>query len=392
MSEEKKAPKGSVKGNFLLFFAFDVGDEIDLLQLRRRRLVPVTVPQVSSYFKNYHKPLAFDVADCYEGGAASRTDCVSSKVHTFGVISFCYKVPFAGSLEDAKSKFIEIYDQYSATSKQDALAVFSTIKDAIIRPSFFNLRGEYFGVQVDPVSGLDPAEFKEMYAQNIASLIRFERESLSEYQQDAILSSSTGYYGEDMVVIDGQAAFVYDFEYFELIEFFESATIQRLELQYFDRLLDRKLNQFYSGDRLHIESYRSYIPMLKAKEDRLVEELARLRVDISVIVDRLEGGFKLSGDPYYEEVYSMLVNKMQIKDWKESVANKLEIVQDLCGIHKYKMETLRMEILTIVIIVLVALEAWFAFARDHKPVDSVATNVVAAQIVEEEEEHINLRD
>jgi uncharacterized Rmd1/YagE family protein len=101
--------------------------------------------------------------------------------------------------------------------------------------------------------------------------------------------------------------------------------------------------------------------MVKGKEDRLVEELARLRVDISVIVDRLEVSIKMSGDPYHEEIYTMLVDKLLIPQWLESVNKKLSIVQDLYVIYRDRLTSIRSELMTVVIIILVGIEAYFAF-------------------------------
>ena len=95
--------------------------------------------------------------------------------------------------------------------------------------------------------------------------------------------------------------------------------------------------------------------------DKLVEELARLRVDISVIVDRLEVSIKMSGDPYHEEIYSMLVEKLLVPQWLESVNKKLSIIQDLYSVYQDRLVGIRGEMLTVVIIVLVAIEAVLAF-------------------------------
>ena len=67
-------------------------------------------------------------------------------------------------------------------------------------------------------------------------LLRFETESLSEYQKNEILESAIGYYRGDLIIIDTEAAFIYDDEYEEVLDLFEFANMQQLELQYFDRV------------------------------------------------------------------------------------------------------------------------------------------------------------
>ena len=351
-----------LRGNFLLFYSFDVGDEISLKHIQASKNLPTFVLPLSSGFKNYHIPLSFQLSDCDPHGVhRSRTDCISAKIHSFGVMSFCYKIPFVGHLEEIKSKFIEISGVYSERSEADAKAVFGLIEHGIAKPHFYNMVGQYSAVQVTPLDTMTPEDFKENFGSNIASLLRYEKESLSDYQQAAVLASSSAYYGSDMVIIDGEAAFIYDDEYYEVLEFLEFVNIQRLELKCFDRALDNKLNKFYNSDSAYELSWMSYVPMIKGKEDKLVEELARLRVDISVIVDRLEVSIKMSGDPYHEEIYSMLFEKMLIPQWLESVNKKLSIIQDLYSVYRDRLSGIRGEMLTVVIIVLVGIEAILAF-------------------------------
>lgn len=351
-----------LRGNFLLFYAFDVGDEINLKLLQNSKSIPSFILPSSPGFKNYHIPVSVQLADCDPHGTfRSRTDCIASKIHSFGVLSLCYKIPFVGNFEEIKSKFIEISGVYAERSEADANVLFKAIKKFITKPHFFNMVERYSAVQVTPIDIMTPENFKHDFGSKIASLLRYEKESLSDYQQEAVLASSSAYYGQDMVIIDGEAAFIYDDEYYEVLEFLEFVNIQRLELKFFDRVLDNQLNKFYSSDSAYELSWMSYIPMVKGREDRLVEELARLRVDISVIVDRLEVSIKMSGDPYHEEMYSMLVEKLLIPQWLDSVNKKLSIIHDLYTVYHDRLTSIRGELLTLVIIVLVAIEAFFAF-------------------------------
>jgi hypothetical protein len=351
-----------LRGNFLLFYAFDVGDEINLKALQQSQKIPTFVLPLSPGFKNYHVPVSVQLADCDVSGAQrSRTDCIAAKLHSFGVISFCYKIPFSANFEELKSRFIEISGVYAEKAEADAAMMFKVVEPFITKKQLFQMKERYSAVQITPIDGLTPEYFKEAFGSKIASLLRYEKESLSDYQQEAVLASSSAYYGQDMVIIDGEAAFIYDDEYYEVLEFLEFVNIQRLELKNFDRVLDAQLNKFYSGDSSYELSWQSYIPMVKGKEDRLVEELARLRVDISVIVDRLEVSIKMSGDPYHEEIYTMLVDKLLIPQWLESVNKKLSIVQDLYVIYRDRLTSIRSELMTVVIIILVGIEAYFAF-------------------------------
>ncbi len=347
-----------LSGNILLFYAFDIGDDIDLATIDKKGLVPTHTVPLSAYFKNYHIPLSFYLQrpEDTKQPEKSASDCVTSKIHNFGVLSFCYRIPFKASIEQLKLEVIETKQLYDKKSAEDAREVFEKIKVAIEHPLFYNLANSYFAVQVNPTTvAMQSGEFQEKYAGKIASLLRLETKTLSEYQKEEILASIHGYYGQDFIIIDQEGAFVYDDEYFEQMEFFESTNVQLLELQYFDRLLDEKLNVFYKQAYFKIP-FSSYIPLLGRKLESPISRLAKLRVDISVVTERLENSIKLAGDSYYTKVYSLLRERLSLKEWHDSIQKKLDIIQDLYRVHQDRLDIIHGEILEVVIIILIALE------------------------------------
>ncbi len=359
-------PKNTFKGNILLFYAFDVGDDIDLEVIKQKGLVNICVMPLSAYFKNYHIPLAFRMPEEPQQEPVAgviNASCISSKVHHFGVLSFCYRIPFEDTFEDLKVKIIDIKKSFDEKSEIDAKDTFKKIYPAIKKPRFYSLRNSYFALHVYPLKEkMTPEEFKELYGSKIASLLRLEVYALSDYQMDEILASSIGYYGQDLIIVDSAASFIYDDEYFEPLEFFESANIQKLELQYFDRILDQKLNFFYAQKSYHVP-FKAYIPLIGQRIELPVSLLAKMRVDISVVTERLENSIKMAGDEYYSRLYSMLVEKLSIREWRDSISRKLNIIDDLYSVYQDRLDTIHEELLTIVIIVLIAFEAFMAFMR-----------------------------
>lgn len=354
--KQSKVVSPKISGNILLFYAFDIGDDIDLEMVKRKGLVlSYKVPQ-SHYFKDYHVPLAFRMVETVKEEVVERQDAVLNKMHHFGIISLCYKIPFDASFDQLKKKVIEVKERYDEQSEVDAKGVLKQIMPAVVKPHFCNLANDYFAVQVDPIEEkMSADDFRERYGSMIASLLRLETERLSDYQQDDILESTTGYYGQDFIIIDSEGAFVYDDEYYEPMEFFESTNIQQLELQYYDRVLDKKLNYFYQQEP-HKVPFRVYIPLLGRRVELPAKRLARLRVDISVITERLEHSIKMTGDSYYDKLYSMLVDKLSLNHWRDSINRKLEIIADLHSVHQIHLDTIHDEMLTFVIIILIMIE------------------------------------
>src|SRR5665647_939214 len=125
-------------GNMYIFHAFDVGDDIHLEKIQNSSLIKTVPLAASKYFKNYHKPIAVELAD-----KGNSPYCVSCKVHNFGVISFMYKVPFTGTLENMRKEInafdLHFYDQ----SFKDGKIVFGSIKESISKALFYHMRSSY---------------------------------------------------------------------------------------------------------------------------------------------------------------------------------------------------------------------------------------------------------
>jgi len=359
--QDQVVAAGKVTGNILLFYAFDVGDEIDLELVRSKGMVNICTVPLSDYFKNYHIPLSFRMDD---GPEEQDSQCISSKLHHFGVISFCYRVPFEDTFDDLKVKLIETKKVFDERAEIDAKETYKEIFSALRKPHFYNLMNDYFAVQVYPLKEkITGDEFKKEYGAKIASLLRLEVQNLSGYQTDEVLASSIGYYGEDLIVVDISGSFIYDDEYFEQLEFFDWVNIQKLEMQYFDRVLDERLGVVYEQGGAYKIPWKVYIPLIGPRMDMPVSQLAKLRVDISVITDRLESSIKMAEDAYYSRFYSMLVGKIALRSLRDSINRKLDIIHDLYSVYQDRLDTLHEEILTLVIIILIALEVLLIFVH-----------------------------
>ncbi|MGD1997900.1 MAG: hypothetical protein PVJ92_03235 [Candidatus Dependentiae bacterium] len=353
-------------GDIVFFYAYDVGDDIDREMVKSQHLVPTYNTPLSARFKNYHIPISYHLRgddivsegegydagitneELVDGGKEGASCYVLSKIHGFGVLSYCYRVPFVGTLSELKTKVIELKTEYDQRADTYAYDTFKKIYSAITSPHFCNLKNDYFTVHISPMrSTVSSEKIMETYGGDIASLLRLELNPLSFYQQDLILRSRTGYYGDELIVIDSGGSFVFDDKCFDSMELFEFVTIQILELQYFDRLLDRRLNRFYTE---HLDSD-------KTQRGRPISELAQLRVDISVITERLENSIRMSGDEYYTDVYERLVKKLSLDRWREAVQRKLDIIRDLYEVQQTNQDLVFHKRYTLIIVWLIAFEA-----------------------------------
>ncbi len=347
------------QGNILLFYSYDIGNDVDFDLIRKKGLVKERLVALSPYFKNYNIPFSFEMPESED---ELGTECIGSKIYRFGVLSFCYKISFEDSFDGLKSSLIQVYDTYRKKSDINAKFIFDKILSSIEKPTFYHIKNSYFVVNVVPPKfKISPNVFRERYGDTIASLLRLETTRLSDYQREEIFSATTGYSGEDFLIIDSEASFMYDDDYQELLDFFELATIKQLQLQYFDLILDKKLEYFYS--RPYNVPLLAYVPLLSGRTELPEQQLARLRVDISVITERLESSINLAGDAYFSHVYSMLEKKLFLPEWKRAIDGKLEIIRDLYTVYQHRLETIHAEMLEVVIILLIALEIILALVK-----------------------------
>lgn len=345
-------------GNIFIFHAFDVGHEIDLKKIRESKKIIQQTITIPKYFKNYHTPLAIDLPHPHTTSKFSRC-----KIHNFGAMSFTYKIPFKSTLDQVRMNLQDLEQKYQEESVENARSVFNNIKKHVERPRFFQTRSSYVVIQVDQITEKFTIDtLKKEHGGTIASMLRFETETLSEYQKNEILESSMGYFRGDMIVIDPDAAFVYDNSYEEILDLFEFTNIQHLELRYFDRLLDNQLNLIYE-ERLGKLPLTSYLPFIRAPWRGPVGDLGKLRVEISVISERLENSIKLAGEAYFSELYSLLIKQLGLQSWNESIARKLDIIGDIRSVYQHKIDAVREDMLTILIIILIFIELIVGLAK-----------------------------
>jgi len=336
-------------GNIFIFYAFDIGDDIDFEKIEKQHPVILRPYLQPKYFKNSQAPLNVELPHPH-----ITSSCVSSKLMRFGVLSLIYKIPFSETLDDLQQIINDIDQKYQEQSSIDAFSLYKKIKSCIIKPHFFHLRSNYTVVQTNPIQGQESKNFKELYGNNIASLLRLETKNLSQAQRNEILESAREYYRSDLVVVDTEAAFISDSEYDELIEIFEFANIQQLELQYYDQVLNKTLNNIYES-RIPETPWKNYLPFVNTHHNATLE-LGRLRVDISVITEQLQNSIKLTSDQYLFDIYQMLFEKLDLESWQNSISKKLDIIKDVREIYENQVTSIRDDMLSVLIIILIFIE------------------------------------
>ena len=338
------------EGNIYIFHAFDIGDDIDLEKIEKQRLITKIPLELPKFFKHYHIPMQVELPHPH-----TTSHYFSSKLHSFGVVSLIYKVPFKNTLQNVRIDFENIVNNYQEQSIKDARTIFNKIESCIDTPHFFHTTAWHVLLHINPKSTITLENFQKEFGGIIASTLRFETETLAEEQKTEMLESAIGYFRGNLVMVDQEASCIYDDEHKEVLDLFEFANIQHLELQYFDQMLDTQLDHVYDRQVRRLP-LKAYLPFASNIFPDPVEQLGKLRADISVITERLENTIKLSGEPYLRYIYESLVKKLDLNEWKQSIERKLQILHDVRSVYQHKTDAAKEDLLTVLIIILIFTE------------------------------------
>ncbi len=345
-------------GNIYIFTAFDIGFDIDFKAIRQCKQMRSEHIHVSKFFKHYHLPLEISIPNIHD-----KSKTISSKLHQFGVMSMTYTVPFTNiSIPDLRNTLIKLDERYQKQSINDAYTIYKQIRSFIVKPNFYHLKATYSVIQVDIDKNISGAQIKNLYGNDIAALLRFENESLSDFQKEIIVASSIGYFKKDLIIVDNQAAFIYEAQYKELLDFFELGNIQQLELHYFDKLLDKQLATLYER-KAQTLPLLSYMPFIGSRYFDPIGDLNKLKVDISVITERLESSIKLGGETYFSEIYNLIIKQLDLRSWQKSIDKKLNIIKEIRYVYQNKVDANREDLISILIITLIMIEVGLAMMK-----------------------------
>jgi hypothetical protein len=173
----------------------------------------------------------------------------------------------------------------------------------------------------------------EQHGDDIAQLLRGERQPLSRQERDEILRHRLSYLADDLVIAAWNAAFVYDTEPGALasVEILEFANSQLLEFRYHDDMLDAELTQLYAD----IQKPRRFMGVIARRHTKATRRMHTLFIDVNDLTDRMENAVKFVGDIYSARLFGVVSARLGIERWKKNVQEKLATLND---IHRFAVE------------------------------------------------------
>jgi hypothetical protein len=355
-------------GQIFAFYAFDAGYEIDLQRISQilktelaRKLIkkktaptyiqyqtpPLTIPMGEYSFRLVDMPMKAEV---------------TAKVFDFGAISIAYRMPFSCSLSELnRYSAALLYDvNLDVEAKRFLEELFLKIKPAVKKPSISEIVEDYFIFQVTEFEkDIGAKDLRKDYSMDIAKALRFESGGISENEVNESLKNPVSYYENDMVITDWNAAFVYDSDYVDTIDVLEFTNVELVELRFNDGLLDKRLIELY--DKIY-ES-RRYFTYLFNPYDKTIRTISELKVEVSVLFERIDNTIKLIGDIYLAKVYNLTSDRFHFDKWEKGIEKKLSAIESIYVILNNRLATIRAETLETVIIILIVVEIILGLTR-----------------------------
>jgi hypothetical protein len=355
------------KGAFRAFFVYDVADAIDLRQVRTVRgegsaRAPLQLRrEASSEFIQYPvAPLIVRLPDIEEYDARVRV-----KLFDYGVVSIRLTVPFEGTWAAfaALARRLRRDARLEATARAALDDILTEIAGSLDDPHE-PLVEDYFVIDVEAFDRPIPArELTSVHAGALAQLLLFEDRSLVPSEEAEALRVAFSYYQDDLVIVQWDAAFVYDrAESAEAtMDILEFANSQLVEFRTYDARLDEELDAIYA-----LEPGRSTRHFQRRREsaDR-ADRVRFLLVDILELTDRTSNALKIIGDAYYARLYRAVSGRLGLGDWQRQIDAKLRSVSEIYRVFQDQAQYARSEFLEIIVIVLIAVEAVIGILTLH---------------------------
>jgi hypothetical protein len=343
-----------------VFFLYDVAEAINLQVVpsligptSEARLAPK--PTTPAYIQYHQPPLLID------GESVGRPEIdgfrARFKMFDYGVVSVALVRPLPGSWAELVSQGLQWHDDPRLTRDAEAFcrAMVERLKPAITAPRETFLSEDYLVFSATSLEGSPPADHLiAAHGDDIARLLRGEREALSSQEREEVLRQRISYLANDLVVPTWNAAFVYDTDAgaqaaTEILEF---ANSQLLEFRYYDGLLDAELARIYA----QLQAPGWFKGWGGRRYTRAAQQVHALFIDINELTDKTENALKIAGDVYAARLFALAAARLGLDHWKANVREKLKTLDDIYRFAVEQTSMARGEFLELTIVLILVLE------------------------------------
>lgn len=340
------------------YYLYDVSNEIDLKEVESllkekttEAELPVYRRLTPEYIRYAVPPLLLKlVTKKFQFGKRMARVSVYAKIFDVGVIVFIAHTDFKGSSTELikySSETLRPELEKIVIGYRDALL--KKISPALVKPSPSPFYSEDYVVyhvkRLDKKA--DANVLEKEYSKEIAKLLRFEKTNLSDMELRELWDHKASYHGDDLIVIDYNAAFIFDpVEPLDLLNVLEYANIQLLELRYYDSALDKNVSAAYDD----VEKLKK--PSLWHSYSKTMKKVSETQLGVEEIIEKIHNALKLIGDMYLAKVYSLAAKEFHLDEWESNVNKKLAIVEGIYSKLEDRVSSRRFMLLEILLVIL----------------------------------------
>ncbi len=229
---------------------------------------------------------------------------------------------------DAVIQMVECHydlgDPFAANVLSARIKIQSALQSRYI-PELFRNNGLFEEYSILLVNDVKPTPDKwiDKNALKLANFIRSQREVFEQNEIGEILSSRTRYSTQDLTLVDWEGAVIIapnnDFQ--SDIVLLKIGNYQLLRYRMLDKTIEDmldKINETFFQKNRRPRATRG-----------LIRQIAEHRLEVMLNFERAEQSLLLIGDWYTAKLYESIHNELYLKDWKDSVRNKLDNLENI---------------------------------------------------------------
>jgi len=348
-------------GKILVYRLYDVALEINLpgveerLREEARRLKIERKPR-SKALEFSNPPVVFQLRGTeWESGGRRFAVNVHGKAYDFGVLSIILEIlvkDITLSEFEETAAAVSESETLREESRKHLNQTISALGSAIVGLNVSRFEEDYtvfFIEALEPAAGAD--DFLRHY--DVYRLLFGERKTLSGHLREELLQYRYSYFEDDLVILNWDNALVIEPSgSMDIADILEFAIAQLLELRYYDDVVDRELSTIQKdiAERGALSIWRI------KKYERLAAAVMKTITELMGITEKIDSALKVTEDAYYAKIYLAALRLFRVKDWEGSIEKKLDIASNTYDMLSQSIAIKRSEILSLVIVVLIAIE------------------------------------
>jgi len=171
-----------------------------------------------------------------------------------------------------------------------------------------------------------PDQWIEKNALDLANFIRSQKDVFDKSETEDILLSRVRYSKKDLTLVDWEGAVIFapqgDFD--SDIALLKIGNYQLLRYRMLDQSLEAMLDRIRDE---FLESKRR--PLRPGPTRSKIRQIIQHRLEVTLDFERIEQSLLLIGDWYTAKLYEVIRDELYLEDWKSSVRDKIDNVQDI---------------------------------------------------------------